>query len=162
MKEYRVSKYNPQFRGESGAYSRTEWTSVRDIGRTFDGVLLTPQVYERVENAYIHAASAFLREGGLSGMRITGLENSRNQRLDYSNESILGLDQVNDVIRLVLREEFWCRLEADLAFVHFGWDFYMYIGVPHPCPTARTRTSELGLYVEEFESPYKWASRESR
>jgi hypothetical protein len=30
----------------------------------------------------------------------------------------------------------------------------MYIGVPHLCPTARARATEVGLHVEEFVSPH--------
>ena len=41
------------------------------------------------------------------------------------------------------------------GFIHFGWDYYMYIGMPHPCPTAQARAAELGLYVEEFASPVR-------
>jgi hypothetical protein len=47
-----------------------------------------------------------------------------------------------------------CRLQADHGFVHFRWDYYMYLGVPRPCPVAERTASELGLYVEEFASPY--------
>jgi hypothetical protein len=53
-----------------------------------------------------------------------------------------------------LREEFCCRLQNAAGFVHFGWDYYMYIGVPHPCPTAEALALNLGLFVEELDSPY--------
>ena len=155
MNEYRVTKYNPAFRDPGGAYTRDEWTSVKDVGRSFAGGVLTREEYERVENAYVGAALAFLDEAGLTSLRVEGLENTRGEWLVFRNDSILPLTQVGDVIRRVLREEFWCRLEGVDGFVHFGWDYYMYIGVAHPCPKARERTVELGLYVEEFASPYK-------
>jgi hypothetical protein len=66
----------------------------------------------------------------------------------------LSLVQVGDVIPQVLREEFWCRLEGVEGFIHIGWDYYMYVGVPIPCPAAQMRAAALGLYVEEFASPY--------
>jgi hypothetical protein len=43
------------------------------------------------------------------------------------------------------------------GFIHFGWDYYMYIGVPHPCASAQARPIELGLYVEKSASPYNEA-----
>jgi hypothetical protein len=153
--EYRVTKYNPAFRDSSGAYNKDEWTSVKDIGRSYAGVMLTREEYERIENAYASAALAFLSEGGLSSLRVEGLENKQMHELHFRSDSNLPLDEIDDAIRRILREEFWCRLEGDGGFVHFGWDYYMYIGVSHPCPTARERTVELGLYVEEFDSPYK-------
>jgi hypothetical protein len=45
-------------------------------------------------------------------------------------------------------------LEGVGAFSHVGWDYYMYVGVPIPSATARERAAALGLYVEEFASPY--------
>jgi hypothetical protein len=40
------------------------------------------------------------------------------------------------------------------AFVHIGWDYYMFIGVPHRCIIAEQKAAELGLSAEEFVSPY--------
>jgi hypothetical protein len=154
VNEYRVTKYNPAFRDQSDAYTKAEWTCFKHIGQTFSGVLLTSDEYERVEEAYVQAALSFLRESGLFSMRVAGLE-TRTRRLDFQNDSILPLDRIGEIIRRILREEFWCRLEGSEGFIHFGWDYYMYIGMPHPCPTAQARAAELGLYVEEFASPVR-------
>ena len=160
VSEYRVTKYNPALRDHSGAYTKVDWVSFTQIGQTFSGVVLTADEYERVEEAYVQAALSFLRESGLSSMRVTGLENHRVQPLGFRNGSVLPLERIGEIIRRILREEFWCRLEGSNAFIHFGWDYYMYIGVPHPCPTARAGAAKLGLYVEEFASPY--AEEESK
>jgi hypothetical protein len=154
VNEYRVTKYNPAFRDESGTYTRGEWTCFKNVGQTYAGVLLTVEEYERVEESYVQAALSFLRESGLYSMRVAGLEN-RMQPLDFQNDSVLPFDRLGEIIRRILREEFWCRLEESEGFIHFGWDYYMYIGVPHPCPTALARAAELGLYVEEFASPIR-------
>jgi hypothetical protein len=58
-------------------------------------------------------------------------------------------------MRRVLREEFWCRLEGPEAFVHFGYDYYLYVGVPRACPEAEQATRRAGLFVESFRSPYR-------
>jgi hypothetical protein len=83
------------------------------------------------------------------------------QPLDFQNDSILPLDGISGIVRRILREEFWCRLKGSEGFIHFGWDYYMYVGVPHPCPTAEARATELGLYVEEFASPIGESVREA-
>jgi len=49
---------------------------------------------------------------------------------------------------------FWCSLKAQGGFVHFGWDYYMYIVVPHRCPKAEKLAEEVGQYSEEFALPY--------
>ena len=161
MNEYRVTKYNPAFRDQSGAYTKVEWIPFTQIGQTFSGVLLTSDEYERVEEAYVQAALSFLSESGLFSMRVAGLENPRTQPLDFKNDSVLPLDRISEIIRRILREEFWCRLEGSEGFIHFGWDYYMYVGVPHPCPAAEARAAELGLYVEEFASPIGESVREA-
>lgn len=154
MNEYRVTKYNPAFRDERGAYTRDEWIMFTQIGETFSGVRLTSAEYERVENAYVETALSFLGESGVLSLRVAGLENHRKQPLDFQNDSVLPLNRIGEIVRRILREEIWCRLEGSNGFIHIGWDYYMYIGVPHPCPTSRARAAELGLFVEEFASPY--------
>lgn len=155
VNEYRVTKYNPAFRDSSGAYTRDEWVSCGDIGRSFDGVKLTAEAYKRAEDAYIAAAIAFLRESAVPHLAVRGLENKQGHAVPISEGDALPVEHLADVLRSVLREEFWCRLEADDALVHVGWDYYMYLGVPHPCPAARRKAEELGLYIEDFASPYR-------
>lgn len=159
MKEYRVTKYAPHLRDSRGHYLSDDWTSVTQIGRSFGGIVLTEQEYKRVEHAYVNVALAFLSEGGLTALKVDGLENSRGKPLTLSEGTVLSIEQLRDVIGLILREEFWCRLQGDDGFLHFGWDYYMYIGVPHRCNAAERQASDLGLYVEEFVSPYHEETR---
>ena len=63
--EYRVTKYNPQNRDRDGRYLGTEWTSYSDIGKCFDGKVLTEQEYLKAEDAFMSAAVSFLNESGI-------------------------------------------------------------------------------------------------
>jgi hypothetical protein len=152
--EFRVTKFDPAHRDRCGAYTRDEWTSVSDIGRVFAGVVLTEAEYWRVEDAYATAAVTFLREAGVPSLAVAGLENHAAVPLPFAEGSPLGLGEVDDVVRRVLREEFWCRLEGAEAFVHLGYDYNMYVGVPRRCPGAEALVLQLGLFVEPFRSPY--------
>ena len=155
MNEYRVTKYNPKFRTSSGAYTRDEWTSFGDIGRSFGGVELTRDEYQRVEDAYVAAGVGLLREAGVPQLAVRGLENADGLPLPFGDGDALSLDQIPDVLRRLLRAEFWCRLEAEDAFVHVGYDYYMYVGLPRPCSEARQQAEDRGLYVEDLASPYR-------
>lgn len=158
MNEYRVTKYNPEFRNEYDHYIRDEWTNFKQIGDPFSGVVLTLDEYKRVEDAYVDVALSFLRESGVDSLKVAGLENRQKRMLDVSNDEVLALERIGEVIRAILRDEDWCRLEGNEAFLHFHWDYYMYIGVPHPCPKAEALATERGLYVEECASPVRlWA-----
>src|SRR4051812_49375725 len=61
MYQYRVTKYDPAKRDRWGAYPEDEWISQCQIGQAFGGVVLTAAEYQRVENAYVTAALAFIR-----------------------------------------------------------------------------------------------------
>jgi hypothetical protein len=152
--EYRVTKYDPQFRTPSGAYARNEWTSISDIGRSFDGTPLTREEYQRVEDAYVETALGFLRESGVTALTMAYLENHAEHELQFGQGSVLNLAEINEVIRQVLREEFWCKLETSTAYLHFGYDYYMYLGVPLRWREAESLASKMGLFVENFRSPY--------
>jgi hypothetical protein len=64
------------------------------------------------------------------------------------------VEQLAPLIRAVLRSEWWCQFEAPGAFLHFGYDYYMYVGVPVPCPQSIALSCDRGLFVEPFVSPY--------
>jgi hypothetical protein len=154
MFEFRVTKYDPAHRNSVGSYTRDDWTSVGDIGRPFSGSVLTQSEYQRVEDAYAVVAVAFLQEAGSPNLSVAGLENQKNAQILFADGASLSLEEIGLVIRRVLREEFWCRLEGVAAFVHLGYDYYMYVGVPQPCPAAEALAQRLGLFVEPIHSPY--------
>ena len=74
MNWYRVSKYDPEFRDETGRYLRDEWTSVSDMGRSFDGVTLDPPTYLAIETAYVRSVREFMIDAGVTSLRVTYLE----------------------------------------------------------------------------------------
>ena len=154
MFEVRVTKYDPKFRSIEGAYMRSDWTSVSDVGRAFNGVVLTREQYDRSESAYIFAAKAFLEETGASLVRIAGLEDPDARHSHYCEGAAIPVAEVGPVLALLLREELWCRLESPDAFIHVGNDFYMYVGTSKPCPFSQRRAVSSGLFVEPFRSPY--------
>jgi hypothetical protein len=83
-----------------------------------------------------------------------GVENGRKSPFAPREGQIVLLSELPQMMSRLLREEFWCRLEGPEAFLHFGWDYYLYVGVATFCPTAILLTHQLGLFVEAFTSPY--------
>ena len=168
MNSWRITKYNPAFRDERGAYLRDEWTSVSDVGDSFGGVILDFGEYRRVEDAYISTALRFVAEADLDALTITCLETHRAAEArakDLGGTAFdpkrartgmsLPLGALGDVCRLVLREILWCKLEAAGGFyLHFGYDYYMYVGSPARSENSIAYARQQGLFVEEMESPY--------
>ena len=120
MFEFRVTKYDPANRDCHGVYTQHEWTSVSDVGREFAGVVLTETEYRRVEDAYVTIAIAFLHEAGLQSLTISGLESHAAVSTPFAEGASLGLTDIGAMVRLILQEKFWCRLEGTQAFVHVG------------------------------------------
>ena len=154
---YRITKYDPKYRGEDGAYKKDEWTSHSDIGRIFSGVKLLEAQYLDTESFYLLAVSEFLSEARLSTLTVRDLGNPDGLAIPgfISEGSEVAIAQCVESARLALREKIWGRLvRPGRAYVHFGYDYYMYIGLNSKCSSAIARAEERGLFVEPFRSPY--------
>lgn len=151
---YRITKYDPRFRSADGAYTRDEWHLFSHVGQTFADGRLTLAEYERVEATYIRVAQRVLSETRVSGLCAVGVENSGENRGAPLEGSHVSVDDLEAYARGVLREEYWCRFESETAYLHFGWDFYMYIGVASEPRLALQTATRDGLFVERMASPY--------
>ncbi|MGB8468123.1 MAG: hypothetical protein WCE21_03885 [Candidatus Babeliales bacterium] len=162
---WRITKYNPQYRNIHDVYLKDEWTSYSDIGKIFDKKKFCVNEYLTIEEAYITAILLFMDCVHTDDLRITDLEkNNTNFKKIFSeisphqvpikNEQIINKEQLLIIIRLILREAMWCRLESAHMYVHFGYDYYMYIGASLACDSTLQQIKQLGLFVEEYQSPY--------
>ena len=165
---WRITKYNPKNRDSRGVYLVDEWTSYSDIGDTRGGKTLTYEEYETIENAYVAAILLFMECNGVENLKIVGLERrlafdhgdtyvTKDMKIEFlraADSLILDKKEVDLLARLILREKLWCKLESQDMFVHFGWDYYMYIGSAHTCEKYIKEIKETGLFVEKYESPY--------
>jgi hypothetical protein len=165
---WRVTKYNPALRNSHGHYLIDEWTFFAQIGTTFNGKALTYEEYLSVESAYSSSAHCFLNDAGLSFLRVSQLENHKVSCMEVGwlrdivlkpsslrNDLVVNDNDLEDVVRLNLREVLWCKLvETDRFYLHFGWDYYLYIGSTSPSLSAIKNATQKGLFVEEMISPY--------
>lgn len=149
MKEYRITKYDPRHRDASGAYLRDEWTSYSDVGRS-----VSLEEYLATEARYVEIAVAFLTEAGVKSLEACEVENGRGAVAAPTEGAIFAPAEWAAAFRSVLREEWWCRFESDAGFVHFGCDYYMYIGVNRLEAAVEGGALPSGLFVEPFASPY--------
>ena len=134
-----------------------EWTSYSDVGRIFDGIPLPESEYLNVEVAYLSSVEAFLREAKIETLQLRDLENHRGRALPQfiQSQAILTIPQCVEFARIALREIAWGKLVSPgRAYVHFGYDYYVYLGLPSRCPNAIAATHNRGLFVESCRSPY--------
>ena len=52
VNQYRVTKYDPANR-VNGEYTKDEWTSMYDVGRSYNGKVFTFEEYLKVEKSYL-------------------------------------------------------------------------------------------------------------
>ncbi|GIO86409.1 hypothetical protein J25TS5_33410 [Paenibacillus faecis] len=172
MYSWRITKYNPNNRDNRGSYMIDEWTSINDIGSIFNNGELLIEEYIRTEDLYIDSVIKFMECNRINYLKITELEKSSDsieieKFIELYDEKMISLYQKatagiklnkRDVIlicKLILRNNLWCKLIYESKmFVHFGYDYYMYIGSLKKCNLAINKITESGLFVEEFESPY--------
>jgi hypothetical protein len=168
MVGFRVTKYDPGLRLTTGAYAKDEWTSATDIGRSFGGRAVAVSDYIRVENSYVRAVQIFLEWSGLRHLTVADLQineiDGNSFPLELAQETIerarspandaeVSGDELDWLVRLSLREAIWCRLIGTSGFyVHFGYDYYMYIGAEAPGDIAPHMPE--GIFAEIFSSPF--------
>lgn len=162
MASYRVTKYDPAKRDRSGRYGQDEWTSRSDVGLSIGGKVLSLDEYQGVEDAYVKAIERFMAAAGVRELQVVNLELRGRDARDTTNPGVeealregakVSGSQLAATVRACLRERMWCRLIAgDDVFVHFGYDYYMYVRVPDGVSIPSDLPS--ALFVEEFESPY--------
>ena len=146
--EFRITKYDPANRDRDGQYLMDDWTAFDDVK---EGKIMLED-YQHVENAYISAARAILQDSGVKSMILTDVEISDHKA--STPPTTVSVMDIELVLRPLLRGEYWAKLSAPGAFVHIGWDFYMYAGTDHVRPETLKQIEASGLFVEAFTSPY--------
>ena len=173
MLNYRISKYNPSNSYENYHFYNDEWSSFQDVGEKMDSVVLTLDEYKKVETAYIDTIIDLMDSNGISNLTINEIvknkqdielkiedEISANEVEALYKELRNGLtiekDTIEKVCRLILRGYLWCKLEYKKNFyLHFGYDYYMYVGFPNCDSGIMSEVRNRGLYFNEMKSPYR-------
>lgn len=152
MIEYRITKFNPQNR-RNNKYIAHEWTSVSDIGKAFDSGVLTADQYNRIETAYIDCSIELLRKADIDRLLVCSPEYYDK---DIRFPEILYVERdIRWAIKCCLQEKSWVKLEANNFFIHFGYDYYMYIGTELPSLSVEKIVNKHHLFCEKTFSPYR-------
>lgn len=152
MHEYRVTKYDPQYR-VNGAYARNEWTSISDVGKEFDGCIFTMDEYERVERHYADFVCELTDKCGVFPLSIDAYSEIHHNDT-WREGQLIRREELYAILQGNLREECWCRLNGPGFFIHFGYDYYIYVGCELPLEAIQTLAEKYGLFCQPFRSPY--------
>ncbi|MCT4646130.1 MAG: hypothetical protein N4A74_14180 [Carboxylicivirga sp.] len=159
---YRITKYH-----HNKLTNHEEWTSISDIGKTFDGVKLSKEEYLKIEKNYIDACILLFDDFKSDGILIKELDKIAygTDGLDeLYNDGLLSLYKVLDenkrlsrsnfvlALQLVLRENIWCKMsDVNNSFlIEFGYDYYMYFNVNYIPNALKEKLSKMALFIEEI------------
>lgn len=172
MTSYRITKYDPEKRNAQGHYlDDSEWTSIADIGKS---AYNNPDyaAYEKTETAYVDAIKIILHDLNLDHLKIKLLELNitkeefeeeettgklKNINVDFDrdirkleNGFELDFENIEKIIRLILREMIWMVLINENIEIRFGYDYYMYVSTVNLKPSTISKIENNGLYVEPY------------
>lgn len=133
-------------------HTADEWTSIFDVGQTFSGREFTMREYEITEQNYINFILKTLSACGIEHLTVCQLENYG--RLRWRDGQRLDAAGVQAFARDCLREKVWGKLQAKHFFVHFGYDYYMYVGCTLDDGEIKKIAGENCLFCENMPSPY--------
>ncbi len=162
---YRVTKYDPRNRNEKGWYMKDEWTDYSDIGSSFDDKVFTVEDYINIENKYINVLTNLMKKIGVEYLNFNQGKLELVDEDDNSTEDMkriykkinitkkVIMKEVPDMVRLILRNCIWGTLKSDKMEVHFGWDYYMYIGLEKYDDTLMNQITPKGMYWERYVLP---------
>lgn len=153
MNCYRVSKYDPKFR-INGIYTKEEWTDFSDIGKEYNNQIFTEEEYQKIESRYISVVTKVFKYRKWDYLTIDHLEIYEHS-LSWRNKQSVNTNNLSNLLQDCLRNRCWCRLINGQEYVHFGWDFYIYIGCEISIQTMKSICDEEFLFCESIESsPY--------
>lgn len=166
---YRISKYDPEYSDEDGNILHSQWTSISDIIE--DRSPESFEAYYLTETAYKDAIFLIMQQLGIDTLTTDHIEylpptkQEFNEHLfkgyykhilptfvaeleDMKNGQKLRGEELEMLIRLILREVLYAELVSDKLRISFGYDYYMYATCP-PLPEQIIRKiSQIGLFVE--------------
>ena len=171
MKRYEITKYE----NENGIIEEQEWIAISDIGDTFGGIVLTPEKYQETEDKYVAVIVRILEYMNIQKCRIKNVvkcslikeqfcdvEVSQEVR-DLYNERLwntygnikegdeVDISTIEDIIRLLLREDIGCDVYVPYRFKLFiGYDYMTCVHLSRTLDPILKELNEIGLYVFEF------------
>lgn len=121
LHKYAITKYNPKFHDGKKRYINEDWTAISDIGKSFEGEVLTVENYRQVEDSYINAIHLVMEFLGVPYLVINKvirscssekfLEIRKKFNELYPNDLIEAYTNVRDFDRLDKEKvDFYCRL----------------------------------------------------
>ena len=163
LRSWVITRFDPASPSEAD-----RWVSADQAGEEVGGTLLTRERVLAVEGATLRLIREFHRESGSPPLILGAVEDhwevnapllekagfeTPGRPVMADGRSVEG-EELEHVIRCVLRGLTWCRLHAEGHFsVYFAMDGYVYVLSHQDCPRSLAMARELGLWVRAGRPP---------
>ena len=169
MKWHEITKYSPEGYHD-GVYALDEWTSFYDIGKSFNGSVLTFQEYQTIEKCHIDVVSQLLSETNCRFLIIEYIEIYKDslihdlKKSPYNEELLkhiklfmgmgkgrrIHINLLEPVLKFWLREYCYMILSNKSKHLKFeiGYDFYLNVCCDISTRRLREIVNSNGLYLD--------------
>ena len=169
MQWHEITKYSPEGYHDR-VYTLDEWTSFYDIGKSFNGSVLTFQEYQTIEKRHIDVVSQLLSETNCRFLTIEYIEIYKDslihdlKKSPYNEELLkhiklfMGMEKgrrihinlLEPVMKFWLREYCYMILSNKSKHLKFEIDYDYYLNVCCDVSTRRLReiVNSNGLYLD--------------
>lgn len=156
-----VTKYNPQFRDENGAYLREEWTDYSDIGQKYYGKIFEYDDYVKAEQLYITAAKIFFSFYKCEFFTLKGrktFEEGIEREEEYlhtafdavNKKRVFNTGDLEALLKLMFRgfitADLQCKSNSEIV-LRFSYDYYMFFNGPQIMEVKTILAKIEGLYI---------------
>ncbi|MBQ3207619.1 MAG: hypothetical protein IJN30_00090 [Bacteroidales bacterium] len=138
---HEIVKYSPEYYDENGVYQRNEWTAFSDIGKEYEGKVVTKEDYLDVENRFIDITQSILKAAGCTYITL-GYIYSRRKNLKEGKR--VRISDIAPYIRLALRGKAYIVFINSKRNIQFDFsEDYLYMHL-----YCRISDSQLNSIVE--------------
>jgi hypothetical protein len=106
---------------------------------------------DAIEEAFLQVVRAILSELAIVSVRVAGLEVRRDCSVEYIEGQLLGLHQLDPLLRHLVREECWGSLEAADFSVRVGYGYHLVVITPCKCPESEGVARSVALCVDKLQ-----------
>lgn len=146
---HEIVKYEPQYYDENGAYQKDEWTCFSDVGKEYEGKVVTMEDYLDVENRFINITRAILEASGCKYITLGYMEARRRKGLKEGMR--VRVQDIDPFLRFALRGKAYIVFINKSKGVQFDFseDFlYMHLNCRIPDDELRAIVESRGLYLD--------------
>ena len=155
---HEIVKYEPQYYDENGVYQKDEWTCFGDIGKEYEGKVVTMEDYLDVENRFIDIARTILETAGCTYITLGYIEvlgkrrpiEAMRRRMGLKEGMRIRVEKIDSYLRLALRGEAFIVFINTKKGIQFDFSddvLYMHLYCRIPEEELRTIVETRGLHL---------------